>query len=464
MNVKIKHVITVVSTNIFIIVLGIILGFFLPVVLSVEMYTDYKLIMFYLPFSTIFHLGIADYILLQYVKYSKEDFEEDDVLSSLFLFTASLNLLVTLLLVIINNVFIGNPLIYKIAVFIIPLNISSMFMMMLKANKEFGKSSLIDVLKNLSKALGIIIIFAFSANNYNLILVMFLTILLFINLYMCIYYRNVVFKGKIKFKKYISSISVGFPLMLAYFISILAFGLDRIFIEYSSFTTKHQYAMYAFAYSIMTLVSSIIVSMNSLIVPYIARESEDKQKIAYTQLGKLINLLFVAAIIIIFVVPIIVKQFLPDYLDSVLIFNILLLSLGFNLHYNTKQRSYFFILKSSYANLFANLGLLAIVSLFNVVVLIFKLDYVYYAIATLFSYLLFYIIVEMFLRKKMDMELKSIADPIIYMVFITLVIISYWNDHYCISGIIYLVTLSIALYRNKDILKSVWTRYISRKV
>ena len=120
-------------------------------------------------------------------------------------------------------------------------------------------------------------------------------------------------------------IRIGFPLILANLSSTLLLALDRQFV--SCLFPNKTYAIYAFAYNILSLFSLITVAFSTVIYPMLKRSSQESLEKDYIRYLSCFLIFSFFLLFVFFPLSFIIKKFLPTYMDSIVIFRILFPSL-----------------------------------------------------------------------------------------------------------------------------------------
>lgn len=438
-----KDILLVVCSNLFTLFVGIILGFITPKLLSITEYADYKTYTLYLSFYHIFHFGLIDGIVIKYASYSSDDIKNTN-LNFLFLFQGVLLVIISTVLLIINNVF-NSSYIFTIIIFsLFPMIMLGFVTQLYRINMKFKMFTLSSLLTRIS--LCFIVLFIYLRLCTYKTLMTYVIFLDFILLLIGIWnYRRMLFRKmaiREGLKEYCQLIIIGIPSVLALFVSTLASGLDRIFINLNN--SKEDFAFYSFAFSIIGVVMGVITSVSSVILPLLARVNNEMKIQVYRCLTKFINIFAVITSLGVVFIPRVIELVIPKYANSSVILIIIYPIIIYTVQYSMKQRQYFFLFQKSYLNLLLNICFLVIVLLLNVIVLVLELPYQYYAIATLISYIIWNFIIETIFNKKYSFNIQS--DVLFGLLSSTVLLLYSFNFDNIINSIMYILVMILLLF------------------
>ena len=305
-------------------------AFFVPLVLSLEGYGYFKTFMLYSAYVGIFHLGIIDGIVLKYGGVDYDDLERLKFRSYfswyllLQLFFSSL--LITLGLFVLHdesrNVFM------LLGINLTFLNIIAFFWQISQITQRFKELSLRNVVISASNMALIIILFLIWKQGFTIDYKLYIVAVILINILLAAWYintyRDLVFGKALQLRQTFSDIrsliTNGISLLLANFCTTLILALDQQFVNLLFSTSV--YAVYAFAYSILTLITVATSSISMVLYPVLKRsnpiELEQKYKVFIT-----IILTFVCGgLIAFFPICALIHRFLPKYTDTIVILRI----------------------------------------------------------------------------------------------------------------------------------------------
>lgn len=425
------------------IILSFLISLYVPrMMTSVEDYGQYKIFTFYILYTSIFAMGIIEYSLVKYSKLSYSEMEGENFLG-LVLVTTFVNMLFIVVLLVLNELIFQSNMYALIILFSLPKNIISIFTNTSRANKRFYVSSTLTLLIQLLIFMVVVSMDYLEISSYIVLInARFIINIIVLILFIISYWKVVTSKVDLKraLDDWKEGVKIGMPLVAGYFVGQLAFGLDRIFIEKSE--TIESYAYYSFAYSLIAIYSASLSSLATFYYPYLSKFSDEVSAKFYAVVTKFFNLTNAAFLYSILILPMIIQLLYPEYEESIISFAILAGASIYQVQYTLKQRQFFFKYKKGVLNTIFNLFLLGLNFVLNFIVYALELPYYYYGYATVLSFMIWYIIVEIYFTKLMRYNL--ISDNLITTLLVANVIISFaiYNNIYIFAAINTLIIAS----------------------
>ena len=321
----INSILKVMIANIISLLASIASGFVLPKLFSVQEYGYYKIFTLYLSYAGILHLGFVDGMLL---KISGQKYEDLDKIKykKITLFYIIFQGIVCFLIW--NFVFfISNE--YRYMIFFLGLGIFSMnvityFQFISQATMKFSEFSVVKVVTAGLTFISICVLYIFNAKyNYDISSKCYIAISVTINWLILVFYLyryKDITVGKIVLSVHIKQEIVeyfknGFLLTISYQILQLILNLDRQFV--SILFSTEDYAVYSFAYSLISMITTVISAVSLVLFPTL-KQTEKKEAIKL--LPK--SLIGVEWLVLLcfggyFPLARIIKLFLPQYSYSI---------------------------------------------------------------------------------------------------------------------------------------------------
>jgi len=240
-------------------------------------------------------------------------------------------------------------------------NLVAFFMFIAQATRRFNLLTAVNVSRGLVLLILIILVFALGYSNYHYVIFAFLSAFLFTFFAFAFRFRQYL-GGEMKSKDgtqmpAISSlwtygkenIKLAFFVLLGNIVLVLFWTIDRLMV--SSFFPIEQFAIYAFALMVSMVAYSFVQAVSQVFFPYLSRIVPESRTRAY-QLGKpTISLVWASILAVYFPITKLIEFYLPHYVASLPIMQILFCTVGFGsliqiLHVNyykayRKQRQYF---------------------------------------------------------------------------------------------------------------------------
>ncbi len=123
-------------------------------------------------------------------------------------------------------------------------------------------------------------------------------------------------------KEKLQLVKNGAPVMVAYLCSTLILTLDRQFVSVL-FDTK-SYAIYAFAYTMLSLITTALAAVSTVIYPNLKRIDATILAQKYTDLNSVVLVIASGGLMIYFPLNWFINWFIPKYYESLIIFRIVL--------------------------------------------------------------------------------------------------------------------------------------------
>ncbi|MCL0048435.1 hypothetical protein M1N20_03185, partial [Dehalococcoidia bacterium] len=391
--------------NALLLLFGFIQLLIIPRYLSVEDFGYWQLFVLYASYGGVLHLGFIDGILVRWA--GKELAQVGREIKMAFRF-----LLLQQLIIIIPSgfvvYFVLQPPFQRIGLMILAnafiLNLATFFMFTAQAIRKFKLLTAVNVGKGLAFLILIILLFASGYLNYQYVIFASLTAFLLALSALGFRFRQYLWDKMPSISSLWAygkeNINIGIFVLLGNFVVVLFLTIDRLMV--SSFFAIEQFAIYALAMTVTMIVHIFVGAVSQVFFPYLSGGSSELRTKAY-HLGKPAIILSWAAILTIyFPFTRLIEFYLPHYVASLPIIQLLLCTVGFGsliqiLHVNyykayRKQRQYFLWGIMALA-LSAMLNLLAI-KVFGTLGSV--------AIATLISFGVWYIVNELSLRSVVE--------------------------------------------------------------
>lgn len=251
--------------------------------------------------------------------------------------------------------------------------------------------------------------------------------------------------GKIITKDNIDTIKLGLTICIGSYVGSLFHSVDKQYIKI--FFEDVQFAMYSFAMSMQTIMTVLITSLSQPMYFQLAASGMSKKD--YRSVKELLLVFGSLSSCAYYVCSIMVKWFIPNYVDSIRVIAIffaifpamaVINCLYINLYKSRK-------LTGKYVR--SLVTMLIIVIVLDAFVILLKLDYVYLAVATVIAYYIWLVLGSFDFP-----ELAITIEDYLYFVtyFISyFIIVNYnpLNDFFgCVFGLIVCVILGLVFYKS----------------
>ncbi|MCL0050752.1 hypothetical protein M1N22_02760 [Dehalococcoidia bacterium] len=395
---------------------GFIQFLIIPKYLSVEDFGYWQLFMLYGGYVGILQLGFIEGI---YIKWAgKELAQVGHEIKPAFRFLLLEQLIVIIPLGLLLYILLQPPFQWiglMILIYAFIFNLALLFMFTAQAVRKFKLFTAVNVGKGLAFLILIILFFVSGYLNYHYVILASLTALFLALFALAFWFRRYLW-GKMPCLSSLwaygrENINIGIFVLLGNFVLVLFLTIDRLMV--SSFFSIQEFAIYAFAVAVAMIIYTFVGAVSQVFFPYLSGVGRELRTKAY-QLGKPAIILSWAAILgIYFPLTRLIEFYLPHFVASLPIMQILLGAVGFGsliqiLHVSfymayRKQRQYFVWGIAALA-LSATLNLLAI-KVFG------TLESV--AIATLISFGVWYAINELSLRSVIEQSNRELGRALV---------------------------------------------------
>lgn len=242
-----------------------------------------------------------------------------------------------------------------LSIYMISSNIIGYFQQISQITMRFKELSISKILQSLFKVIIIAGLYAVFKHGrvitYHYYLILWILVNILLTLWYMYTYRDIVFFNSLKLRdsakdiKYL--ISIGLPLLFANLCASLILTLDQQFVNILFDTST--YAVYAFAYNMLTLVTFATSAVSTVLYPVLKRTDNHNLKNNYDLLVSMMLSLVFAAMAIYFPLSLFIKEFLPKYLESLVIFRVIFPSVAISSTITVIVHNYYKVMKNNFA-------------------------------------------------------------------------------------------------------------------
>lgn len=320
-----KDIFKVLSSNLLVVTLGILSGFVVPRLLTIDEYAILKTFGLYATYVGILHFGFIDGIHLKYGGKLPDEINSHEVKSELF-FLLLFQFLISIAVVIITFI-IGEKLLIPVAFIVLPTNIITFYLFFFQATRQFSSFSVANILRPLMRLVTIfvIVLIPLLRNDQFMIWAQVASswiVCITISLSFKYFFSN---SKRTEFvqKQHFNLMSVGIFIMLGNLSSMLFFSMDRWFVKF--LLPISDFAFYSFATSMMGLVMIMIKSVAMTFYPLLSKSPDNTYLQSYLLRGLII--LGALSSSAIFILNFVVSLMLPKYMPSLDVIGILLVGM-----------------------------------------------------------------------------------------------------------------------------------------
>lgn len=332
---ELKSILGVALSNITTILSGIIISFIVPKIMSLSGYGLYRTFSLYEVYLGVFHLGIIDGIFL---KYGDKDYEELDrpMFRSYFRYFLLLNLFFCVLAIAGGVLIFGISdmgfILVSLGLNVIAFNATAYFQhisQFTRRFKEYSARKVIQSAVNIAIVAAMVLLYLNNGEvDYRGYIIALVTLNYVLMGWYVFTYRDIVFGksaglGRAGVKSVmLPLIKKGFPLLVSNLCVNLLLVIDRQFVNIL-FTTE-EYAIYAFAYNMLSLVAFATTAVSTVLYPLLKRRDSERSMELYPQICAAVLVMVFIIMTAYFPLTVIIGWFLPKYTGSLSIFRIIL--------------------------------------------------------------------------------------------------------------------------------------------
>lgn len=447
-----KSIFGVALSNCSTIVSGIVIGFLIPKILSVENYGLYKTFALYTTYIGFFSLGIIDGIVLDYGGFDYEDLEKKKF-RSLFKWYLFVHLFFSIGLILISF-FIKNSntkfIIIFLAVDIVAVNITGYYQQISQFTCRFREYSIRKILQSVGNILIVLLMFALYCIGGEIKYQIYVVAIVCVNIVLTIWYvytyKEISFGKKLKLLdtgiEVIHLVKIGFPLLFANLCSTLILTLDRQFVNIL-FDTK-TYAVYAFAYNMLALVTVATSAIATVLYPTLKRSTKENMVHIYPKLIAIILLFVFACNVAYFPLCLFVNWFLPNYSESLVIFRIIFPGLAISSAITVIMHNYYKVLGENLRYFKKSILILIFSGVANYVAYVVFKNTISISIASILTMVLWYLYIEQYFVKIIGYKRSKNLIYLLVMLFLFYGISSIHNSF--VAMILYVLCYSFVTF------------------
>lgn len=381
-----SNILRIFSANFLTMISGIIIGFVVPAVLSVDSYAYLKTYTFYLSYIGLLHLGFIDGM---YIKYGGKELEfldkrEFKLEHRMFIIIQSIITIFFITLALYKN----DIIIFLFALSIVPINTVSFYKLFYQSIGKFKKYANISYVYTLIYLItNVLLAIVFRSKNY--IGYCITSILANGIVFLYLEYKFAIEFTKIKVKydrKVWNNIKVGFFILLGNLSVVMFYAIDRWFIKL--FYTVNDFAYYSFAISMLNIINVLVGAISVTFYNYLAKdENEEKVK----KLKRYFIILGAFASLGYFALSGIVSILLKKYMLSLNIIAISFAAYPYMIVINALYVNLYKARKNEKKYLKVVLLMVIISTIYNTIAMLLSKNSVAIAIATTLSFITWYI-------------------------------------------------------------------------
>lgn len=440
----VKNIIIVTISNFIKLFAGILVGFVIPKIMGETNYGYYKTFSLYLGYVGLFHFGFIDGIYLIFAGKKYDDLNKKSFrFYSRFL--VCMETIISLILIAVSlcfiNSYIGFILLF-ISISLFATNLTSYYQFISQITGRFKELSFRNLIQSILQALAVIVCGSLwyfgviSELYYKIFVIIWTSILVLLSLWYVITYKDITFGKSNTFRLELPNIKkffiVGFPLMIANLVASLILTIDKQFVSIltnNGLYTIGEFGIYSFAYTMLNIITTVISAISVVLYPTIKNYSYEKLKNNYNYLISIICI--VTSICLLAYQPLcfIVTKWLPKYVDSLIIFRVILPGLILSSCVTMIMFNYYKALGKHFLFFIISVVILGVSILANVIAYFTTKELIWISIASVIIIGVWYIISDVIVTR--TLKIKNIKNYL----FIIIVISSFYLVTCFISNI-----------------------------
>ena len=462
-----RDILRVMLGNITTIISGVIVGFLLPKELSLTDYGFYKTFTLYITYMGLFSLGIVDGIVLIY---GGKDFEqlEQPLFRSYFKYFTAVLTAVSAGIILSALLFAKGEMRFifvMIGIDMVAGNLTNYFRQISQITQRFKEYSTRTILQSAAKTAAVLLILLLSHIGCKVGYRFFLVLIVIMDVLLTVWYihtyRSLTIGQSAPLKEtrplIRNLIITGFPLLFSNLTVQIIMALDRQFV--SVLFSKEDYAIYAFAYNMLSLVAIAVSAISTVLYPTLKRKDPSVLKASYETLVSIILMLVFGALLSFFPLCWFLDWFLQKYTPSIEIFRVIFPGLAISSAISIVMHNYYKVMDNSLAFFRKSIVILILSAAANFAAYYFRRSMTAISMVSILTLLIWYLYAESYFVKALAYRRWK---NLLYMCLVM-------TSFYLISGIsrgpagaaLYLLTfmvISLAFFR--DLLKGIKNRTV----
>lgn len=317
----------VAGSNVLLLLASTLNNFILPIVLSIGDYANYKTYILYASFAGFFHFGYVDGINIKYGGKESLGIDNRQLWGEHNFFLLSQLIISAILLII--AFFSGSVVMALFAISIIPLNMQSFFLFFTQAIGQFTIYAKSVIIVPLLMSISTCLVFI-THISCNYVLFCVINIVCYLTSWLLLELRVIKAYGfshglnvKENWPNHIHIIQSGFFIMMGTIVFNFFSTTGRWLIKWNM--SDESFALYSMAASLLGFVLIFVNSVNKVFYPYLCRNVNNIE--SHKLLVNVLLFLSTMSLPFFFVLKLIIGLILPNYIKSIDIVMVLLLTL-----------------------------------------------------------------------------------------------------------------------------------------
>lgn len=407
---KVRDLLNVLSTNGFNLAFGIVTSIVIPLVLTVKDYAELRTYLLYVGYVGLTNLGFNDGL---YLKYGSFDYDKipHKRFRSLFLFLILLQLVTSIILFLITRESVENSniaVLISITSFI--LNLDTFIRFVNQFSRRFHITLWNNIVSKLFILVGLIPVLFGKWDHYLYVSIVYVSSYFIILVLDIMKSKELVFGEREVFgvvrKEILGHVRNGFLIMIGSQVASLILGFSQFFVQRAF--GSHDFAMFAFSFSILNFVYAFIGALSTVFFPYLARVDTKNLGKVYMNVQRFLTIVVSFFYAGYFIVEPVIRTYLIKYTNSL---SLLACVFPIVMYYGMYNVLYFNCYKvlGDQKRMLRNNMIALVISIVNVslVFLIFR-SVIFVALVSLLNYMVWTFITELDMKRALKIKSSTI--------------------------------------------------------
>lgn len=413
----IEAIAKITGSNILKLFSGVLVGFILPKIIGLSDYGYYKTFTLYASYVGLFGIGLLDGIYLKYAGMTYEELQR----SRFRLYTKSVMAIqgfTSIILLCVSLVFLKGE--YRVifsgvAVYLVSNNITGYFQIISQITNRFDELANRNVIQSILISASVLLLWVGGSVfhveiSYRLYMWLFVFISAILAMWYIFTYKDIAIGKSEKLKRstlcdLVDLIKLGFPLLVSNLCSSLMLSVDRQFVNLLFENTV--YAVYAFAYNMLSLVTTATSAVATVLYPTLKKGGTKSLKANYPRFLSIAMCLSFLCLLVYYPLCWIVDTFLFKYHGSLQIFRIIFPGLAISSCITIVMHTYYKLLEQNKRFFIISIVILMFSIFANFIAFTGWKSTVAISIASIISLFIWYIISDAYFIKKYRVQWKK---------------------------------------------------------
>lgn len=409
-----KNVIYVMFSNVITLLSSVFIGLIIPKLMGVDDYGYYKMFILYGTYTALLHFGFNDGMLIRYggkdfKAINKKEFRMNT--EAYIVLEFFLSILLCSLSFIFHNQY--RYIFSMLGIYSSVYNLTTYYQFFSQAIENFVQLSNVKILQSIINILNVgVLFFLFKIKiiksiSYQLYIAMVVATYATTMAWYIYSYRNVTFGPKYRFDKgwlvkWKELFKIGFPITIAYQVSALVLNLDNQYI--SIFFSSRVFGIYSFAYSLISMVSTVMSAISTVMFPHLNKQNRDEVLNKHDINLSYVLIVIYMSLVVYYPLRVFIQNYLSEYSASLIYFRILFPIVGIT--------SAISLVNFNYFKVFGKGNIYFLISCFILVLAMISNGIAYYlfkspiaiAVSTLIVTFIWYLITEFYFVVKYQIK------------------------------------------------------------